>query len=72
MKSKPNKTPEQVKQEFAHRGESIAEWCKTNGVSPSAAYRVLGQKVVTAKRGECHKAAVLLGLKVGSVAMGAA
>lgn len=66
MKTKSIKTPEQVKKAFEDRGESIAEWCKTHNVNPSAAYRVLSQTKVTAKRGECHRAAVLLGLKSGT------
>lgn len=66
MKKTVCKTPEQVKAEFMERGESISEWCRRNNVMPAAAYRVLtpGVKPV---RGECHRAAVLLGLKAGSV-----
>lgn len=67
MKQKQIKTPEQVKSEFAERGESIAEWAKNNNVAAHAVYRVLSQPRLTAVRGECHRAAVLLGLKCGVV-----
>lgn len=67
MKSKQAKTPEQVKLEFSERGESIAAWCKRNQVCPAAAYRVLKKGAQSARRGECHRAAVLLGLKKGVV-----
>jgi gp16 family phage-associated protein len=66
MKQSRCKTPEQVKAEFSERGESISEWCRRNNVTPSAAYRVLTPGVI-ALRGECHRAAVLLGLKSGTV-----
>jgi gp16 family phage-associated protein len=67
MKNKRIKTPEEVKQDFLLRGESIAAWCKRNHVSPAAAYRVLREPQLRATRGECHRAAVLLGIKVGEV-----
>lgn len=67
MKSTGIKTPEQVKEEFTRRGESIAAWCKANRVSAAAAYRVLRDPKARATRGECHRAAVLLGIKAGEV-----
>jgi gp16 family phage-associated protein len=67
MKKQPLKTPEQVKAEFQSAGESISAWCRRNRVTPSAAYRVLDPSSPTPLRGECHRAAVLLGLKHGVV-----
>lgn len=67
MKNARIKTPEEVKADFLRRGESIAAWCKRNNVSPPAAYRVLREPNMRATRGECHRAAVLLGLKAGEV-----
>lgn len=65
MKKQSIKTPEQVKSDFLLRGESIAAWCKRNQVSVAAAYRVLREPKLRATRGECHRAAVLLGIKRG-------
>ncbi|MBU0915830.1 MAG: DNA-binding protein [Gammaproteobacteria bacterium] len=67
MKQQPLKTPEQVKEEFASSGESISAWCRRHRVTPSAAYRVLTPNSPTPLRGECHRAAVLLGIKHGVV-----
>jgi gp16 family phage-associated protein len=67
MKPPRIKTPEEVKSEFLRRGESIAAWCKKNKVSTAAAYRVLREPTLRATRGDCHRAAVLLGLKAGEV-----
>jgi gp16 family phage-associated protein len=66
METKKIKSPQQVKSDFEHFGKSIAEWCRENGVAPAAAYRVL-RDPQSARRGECHRAAVLLGLKHGAI-----
>ena len=65
MKAEKLKTPQQVKAEFEASGRSILDWCLEHRVKPFAVYRVLNQERLTAKRGECHRAAVLLGLKAG-------
>lgn len=60
------KTPAQVRAEFDRKGASIAEWARENNLSPQRVYDVL-QKRNKGKRGEAHKAAVLLGLKEGEI-----
>ncbi|QYX51522.1 DNA-binding protein [Pseudomonas sp. S07E 245] len=65
----PNSYPtEQACQEararIARQGISAKEWAEQHGLSPSTVYAVLnGQKKCL--RGESHRAAVLLGIKVG-------
>jgi gp16 family phage-associated protein len=66
MKKQQIKTPEEVMREFEERGQSIADWSRRNGLSVFTVYRVL-KKTSAAKRGESHRAAVLLGLKAGVV-----
>jgi gp16 family phage-associated protein len=66
MKTKQCKTPEEVKREFVDSGLSIAAWSRENNVSAAATYRVL-RDPSQATRGDCHRAAVLLGLKAGKV-----
>lgn len=56
---------EAVRADFDARGESIADWCMRHGVKPYAAYRVLAADAPP-RRGELHRAAVLLGLKPGT------
>lgn len=59
------RTAEQVRQDFAARGESFAEFARKHGLSQSTVNEVLaGRK--KGRRGEAHRAAVLLGLKVGT------
>lgn len=60
------KTPEQVRREFDRRGQSIQSWAKAHGLDPNTVYQVLsGAK--RGRRGEAHRAAVLLGLKDGVI-----
>ncbi len=55
-------SPEQVKESFRLKGETITEWAAKNGFRRSAVYRVLnGQD--KAKYGQSHIIAVKLGLK---------
>lgn len=58
------RTPEQARQALIERGESITAWSKRHGLS-----KKLVSEVLTGKRpclrGESHRAAVLLGLKIG-------
>jgi gp16 family phage-associated protein len=59
-------TPQQRKQQFINRGESVRAWAEDNGFDPkkdlAAVYRVLnGQS--PARRGKHHEIAVKLGIK---------
>jgi gp16 family phage-associated protein len=55
-------TPQQRKQKFIDRGESVEAWAKQHGFERTAVYRVLnGQS--PARRGNTHAIAVKLGLK---------
>jgi gp16 family phage-associated protein len=56
------KTPEQVKEDFAKRGETITDWAKKHGYTREEVYRVLnGQN--KARYGKGHEIAKKLGLK---------
>lgn len=57
---------QQVKQDFAMRGESIAEWARKHGFAPQYVYDLLAGRTMGTK-GEAHRAAVLLGLKEGII-----
>lgn len=62
----PCKTPSQVKAELERKGVSISAWAVSNGLNPFLVYELLaGRK--KGKRGEAHRAAVLLGLKDGVI-----
>ena len=59
-------TPQQRKQQFINRGESVSAWAIQNGLEVpkdlAAVYRVLnGQS--PARRGKHHEIAVKLGIK---------
>lgn len=60
------KTPEQVRAEFARRGESISSWASTQQLPTSIVFDVLSGRV-KGLRGNAHRAAVLLGLKDGEI-----
>lgn len=65
------KTTEQVRAEFDARGMSIADFARKHGLSLAIVYGVLsGEK--KGRRGESHRAAVLLGIKAGIAAERAA
>ena len=56
------KTPQEVREEFNKSGTPINLWAVENGFKPSLVYEVLsGRKKCL--RGQCHKIAVLLGIK---------
>ena len=60
------KTHKQARAEFTRRGQSVAEWARTNGFGRSLVYEVLsGRKAC--HRGSSHKIAVLLGIKDGEI-----
>ncbi len=58
------KSREQVRHEFAQRGESVAAWAAKHGLHASMVREVLAG-TRPALRGETHRAAVLLGIKTG-------
>lgn len=65
------KTPEQVRAEFDARGMSISDFASKHDLSRAIVYGVLsGNK--KGRRGESHRAAVLLGIKAGMAAERAA
>lgn len=61
------RTPAQAKAWIESQGKTAKEFADANGLDLHTTYQVLaGTK--KGKRGEAHKAAVLLGIKVGTVA----
>ena len=59
---KTMRTPDQVRQLFQQRGESIADWARGRDFSPPLVYRVL-RGDASCLRGQTHQIAVALGLK---------
>jgi len=60
------KTREEVLEDFARKGISIAKWARERGLHRSVVYGVLkGER--QARIGQGHKAAVLLGIKEGEI-----
>lgn len=55
-------TPQQIKEQFRARGESVGQWADANGFPRDIVYRVLNGRS-PAWRGQTHKVAVALGLK---------
>ncbi|TGR41854.1 DNA-binding protein [Mesorhizobium sp. M00.F.Ca.ET.151.01.1.1] len=69
MKAKNSISPctgEQARLELGARGESVAAFARRHGLSVSTVHQVLGGRS-KAKRGEAHRAAVLLGMKIGTI-----
>lgn len=66
MKEHRLKTPEEVREEFARKGISIAEWAGQHNLNPHRVYDVLNNRN-KGMFGEAHRAAVLLGLKEGII-----
>lgn len=60
----PPKTPAQVRDEFTAAGVSISEWARAHGFQRMTVVDVL-RGTRKGKRGEAHRVAVALGLKVG-------
>lgn len=61
------RTPEQVREDFANKGISIAEWARQHGYSSNLVFEVLsGRKKCI--RGQSHQIAVRLGIKHGEIA----
>lgn len=60
-------TPEQARAALDREGMSIADFCRTHELNKNLVSDLLnGRK--KGKRGESHRAAVLLGIKEGTVA----
>lgn len=60
------RTAEEIKRELERQGRSIADLARSNGLRPSVVYDLLGGRI-RGTRGESHRAAVLLGLKEGTI-----
>nr|WP_031306581.1 DNA-binding protein [Pseudomonas chengduensis] len=61
------RTPAQAKAWIESQGKTVKEFAESNDLDLHTTYQVLaGTK--KGKRGEAHKAAVLLGIKEGTVA----
>jgi len=64
----PDKTAEQVKEEFVRKGVSIRSWALANDFNPRLVYEILsGRGNHRCLRGQSHKIAVRLGLKKGVI-----
>lgn len=60
-------TPEQAREALDHKGMSIAEFCRIHSLNKNLVSDLLnGRK--KGRRGEAHRAAVLLGIKNGVIA----
>lgn len=57
---------EDVEREFDKKGLSKADWAREHGLRPGVLYEIFSRRS-SCKRGEAHRAAVLLGLKEGVV-----
>lgn len=61
------KTPEQIRAEFAHKGQSIRGWALANDLNPAIVWGLLHGRY-TGRIGKSHRAAVKLGMKHGEIA----
>lgn len=66
MKERRLRTPKEVREDFARKGISIAEWAGQHNLNPHRVYDVLNGRN-KGSFGEAHRAAVLLGLKEGVI-----
>lgn len=62
------RTPAEVRAGFDREGLSISKWAMDNNIRPGTVYQLLSDSRIKAKRGDAHRAAVLLGMKEGVVA----
>ena len=60
------RTLEEIEREFDHKGISKADWAREHGIRPGVLYEIFSRRS-SCKRGEAHRAAVLLGLKEGVI-----
>ena len=56
------KTPNQVKQDFENKGQTVSAWATERGFAPQDVYKVLNGQA-KCKRGKGHAIAVQLGIK---------
>lgn len=64
--SVPNRTRDEVREEFLRNGLAISEWARAHGFSVQLVYQVIaGRK--RCKRGKSHEIAIRLGLKAGQI-----
>lgn len=66
MCGKKLKTIDEVKRDFERRGISAANWARAHDIRPGVIYEIFSNRSAC-KRGEAHRAAVLLGIKDGVV-----
>jgi gp16 family phage-associated protein len=60
------RTAAQAKAWLEQQGKSVQEFARENSVDPATTYQILsGRK--KGRRGESHKVAVLLGMKIGVI-----
>jgi gp16 family phage-associated protein len=60
------RTAAQAKARLDQQGKSVQEFARENKVDPATTYQILsGRK--KGRRGEAHKVAVLLGMKIGVI-----
>lgn len=57
---------EDVERELDRKGISKADWAREHGIKPGVLYEIFSRRS-SCKRGEAHRAAVLLGLKEGVI-----
>jgi gp16 family phage-associated protein len=62
----PLKTAEEVRVDFERRGINVTQWARERGLTRQAVFAVLNGKT-KGRRGDAHKAAVLLGIKDGVI-----
>lgn len=60
------RTVDQVRADLDRRGKTIRAWAREHGISDRIVYELLRGRF-KGRRGQAHKAAVLLGLKDGIV-----
>jgi gp16 family phage-associated protein len=61
-----SKPAEEVRADFERRGINVSKWARERGLSRQAVQSVLAGKT-KGKRGDAHRAAVLLGIKEGVI-----
>ena len=57
---------EDVDRELDRKGISKADWAREHGIKPGVLYEIFSRRS-SCRRGEAHRAAVLLGLKEGVI-----
>jgi len=65
------KTRQQVRDEFAHKGQSYTAWARQHGYSSSLVIAIISDTDANPRykclRGDSHNVAVQLGIKLGEV-----